>query len=64
MYFAGAKKQGEKILTNGGRVLGVTAVAETLEGAVKKAYSAADKVKFDNEYMRTDIGKRALSADI
>lgn len=64
LYFAGAKKQGEKILTNGGRVLGVTAVADTLEGAVKKAYSAADKVKFDNEYMRTDIGKRALSADI
>ena len=64
LYFAGAKNEGGKILTNGGRVLGVTAVAETLEGAVKKAYSAADKVKFDNEYMRTDIGKRALSADI
>ena len=64
LYFAGAKNEGGKLLTNGGRVLGVTAVAETLEGAVKKAYSAADKVKFDNEYMRTDIGKRALSADI
>ena len=64
LYFAGAKNEGGKLLTNGGRVLGVTAVADTLEGAVKKAYSAADKVKFDNEYMRTDIGKRALSADI
>lgn len=64
LYFAGAKNEGGKLLTNGGRVLGVTAVAETLEGAVKKAYSAVDKVKFDNEYMRTDIGKRALSADI
>ena len=64
LYFAGAKNEGGKLITNGGRVLGVTAVAETLEGAVKKAYSAADKVKFDNEYMRTDIGKRALSADI
>lgn len=62
LYFAGAKAQGDKVLTNGGRVLGVTATSDTLESAVKKAYSAAEKVTFKNEYMRTDIGKRALQA--
>ena len=51
-----------KLLTSGGRVLGVTAVADTLAKAVKEAYALADKVTFGNRYCRRDIGQRALSA--
>ena len=63
VYVAGAKfsDKGE-ILSNGGRVLGVTATAETLEGAIEKAYAGVDKVHFENAYYRHDIGKRALAA--
>ncbi|MCR5323995.1 MAG: phosphoribosylamine--glycine ligase [Lachnospiraceae bacterium] len=60
MYVAGAKKEGGKLLTNGGRVLGMTATAPTLTTAVKNAYALVDKVHFENEYYRTDIGARAL----
>ena len=49
-------------MTNGGRVLGVTAVAYDLKKAIKKAYKKVDKIKFANAYYRTDIGKRALKA--
>lgn len=62
VYVAGAKCSGEKLLTNGGRVLGVTAVADTLESAIGKAYQRAEKVTFENRYFRKDIGKRALQA--
>jgi phosphoribosylamine--glycine ligase len=51
-----------QIVTAGGRVLGVTAVAPTLEEAVKNAYEAAGDVHFENAYMRHDIGRRALAA--
>lgn len=61
VFVAGAKKgPHDKLLTNGGRVLGVTRVAPTLQEAVSKAYKAIEKVHFDNSYYRTDIGKRAL----
>ena len=60
IYVAGAKKDGEKLLSAGGRVLGVTATAPTLEEAVKKAYELTDRVKFDNGFCRKDIGRRAL----
>ena len=60
IFYAGAKKDGEKTLSAGGRVLGVTATAPTLAEAVKKAYSASNGVTFENEYKRNDIGKRAL----
>ena len=60
IYVAGAKKDGEKLLSAGGRVLGVTATAPTLEEAVKKAYEITDRVKFDNGFCRKDIGRRAL----
>lgn len=60
IYVAGAKKDGDKLLSAGGRVLGVTATAPTLEKAVDKAYKLTAKVKFDNGYCRKDIGKRAL----
>ena len=60
IYVSGAKKDGEKLLSAGGRVLGVTATAPTLEEAVKKAYELTDRVKFDNGFCRKDIGRRAL----
>ncbi len=58
VFHAGTKKDGEgRILTNGGRVLGVTAVGKDLKEARRKAYEAAEWVAFDNKYMRHDIGK-------
>ena len=62
IYVAGAKLDGGKLLTAGGRVLGVTAVADTLEKALEKAYASTKKVKFENMYYRNDIGARALKA--
>ncbi|MPN60379.1 Phosphoribosylamine--glycine ligase [bioreactor metagenome] len=59
---AGARKKDGETVTSGGRVLGVTAVAETLEEAITGAYAAADTVKFQNAYFRRDIGQRALEA--
>jgi phosphoribosylamine--glycine ligase len=62
VYVAGAKLQDGKLLTNGGRVLGVTATAENLFAAVEKAYAQVKKVSFGNAYYRKDIGQRALKA--
>ncbi|MCM1149675.1 MAG: phosphoribosylamine--glycine ligase [Butyricicoccus sp.] len=62
VFIAGAKLSDGKLLTNGGRVLGVTATAEDLPAAVKKAYEQAEKVHFGNAYCRRDIGQRALAA--
>ncbi len=62
VYIAGAKLENEKLLTSGGRVLGVTAVADTLKEAVEKAYSLVSEINFKNAYYRHDIGKRALAA--
>jgi phosphoribosylamine--glycine ligase len=62
LYVAGAKMEGGKLLTAGGRVLGVVATADTLGEAVEKAYKNAEKVHFANAFMRSDIGKRALEA--
>ena len=61
-YVAGAKLDGGKLLTSGGRVVGTTAVANSLEAAVKEAYRLADGVKFENSYRRSDIGQRGLAA--
>ena len=60
VYVAGAKKDGDKLLTNGGRVLGVTATAEDLKSALALAYSRVEKISFANAYYRKDIGHRAL----
>ncbi len=60
IYVAGAKKDGDKLLTAGGRVLGAVAKADTLQNAVNKAYALADTIHFENAVMRRDIGKRAL----
>lgn len=61
-YIAGAKLDEGKLVTNGGRVLGVTAVADSLEEAVKESYRMIEAVEFKNKYYRTDIGARALAA--
>ncbi len=60
VFHAGTKKAGRQIVTSGGRVLGITAVADTLQGAVNRAYLTADLITFEGAYKRTDIGKRAL----
>ncbi len=62
IYVAGAKLDGDKLLTAGGRVLGVTEVGETLEQAIEAAYKTVKTVKFDNAYYRNDIGQKALLA--
>lgn len=56
-FHAGTKLEGGKIVTNGGRVLGVTATGATLKEARANAYEATEWVKFENKYMRSDIGK-------
>jgi phosphoribosylamine--glycine ligase len=60
VFVAGATLEDGKLVTSGGRVLGVTAVADTLPEAVKEAYAMAERVTFENRYMRRDIGKRAM----
>ena len=62
VYVAGAKLSDGKLLSAGGRVLGVTATAPTLSEAVDKAYEGVTKVSFENAYFRHDIGKKALAA--
>lgn len=63
VYVAGAKlSEDGKLLTNGGRVLGVTERGATLEEAIEKAYKSVEKVSFDNAYYRKDIGQKALKA--
>lgn len=62
VYSAGTKIIDDKLCTSGGRVLGVTAVDDSLQGAVDKSYSYVKQIKFENAYYRSDIGKRALMA--
>jgi phosphoribosylamine--glycine ligase len=62
IYVAGARLRDGKLLTSGGRVLGVTAAAPTLAEAIEKAYRGAELVKFENAYYRHDIGQKALKA--
>ena len=62
VYVAGAILKDEKLLTNGGRVLGATAVANTLEQAIDEAYKLVGQISFDNAYYRNDIGAKALKA--
>ncbi|MBQ7044430.1 MAG: phosphoribosylamine--glycine ligase [Clostridia bacterium] len=64
IFVAGAKLDGGKLLSAGGRVLGVTAIADDLKTAVKNAYTLTDKVGFENGFCRRDIGQRALKAEV
>ena len=61
-FVAGAKLDNGKLVTSGGRVTGTTAIADSLEKAIKEAYRIAEGVKFENSYCRSDIGQRALQA--
>ena len=58
VFHAGTKKTKDGIMTNGGRVLGVTAVGKNLDNALKKAYAAVEKISFDGMQYRRDIGRR------
>ena len=62
IYVAGARLEGGRLLTSGGRVLGAVATAPTLGEAIDRAYALAGKISFANAYMRRDIGRRALAA--
>ena len=61
-FVAGAKIDSGKLVTSGGRVTGTTAIADSLEEAIREAYRIAQGVKFENSYCRSDIGQRALQA--
>jgi len=61
-FVAGAKIDNGKLVTSGGRVTGTTAIADSLEEAIREAYRIAQGVKFENSYCRSDIGQRALQA--
>ena len=62
VFVAGAKEREGRLVTSGGRVLGVTALGQTLPEALEKAYDAVKQIQFDNAYYRRDIGARALAA--
>jgi len=62
IFFAGAARKDGELVTNGGRVLGVTAIADSLQSAIDAAYADVERIEFDNAYYRKDIGKRALLA--
>ena len=62
IFVAGAARKDGQLLTSGGRVLGCTAVADTLPAAIEQAYALARSVKFENAFCRSDIGQRALWA--
>lgn len=62
VYHAGTKFEDGKFLTSGGRVLGVTCTAYTLQAALDKSYDAVSKISFDKAHYRKDIGQRALKA--
>ncbi len=62
VFVAGAKLEDGRLLTNGGRVLGCSGIGKTLQEAIDNAYKVVEKVHFDNQYYRHDIGQRALRA--
>lgn len=62
VYHAGTKIADDKLVTNGGRVLGVTALGENIEDALKKSYEGVEQIKFKDAHYRKDIGQRALKA--
>lgn len=63
IYVAGAKIEEGKLVTSGGRVLGVTETGATLKEAIDAAYETVSSVSFENAYYRKDIGKRAMEAE-
>jgi len=61
VFHAGTRRENNSVLTNGGRVLGVTSLGNTLESAISNAYSATEKISWPNKYCRSDIGKKGLA---
>jgi phosphoribosylamine--glycine ligase len=65
VFHAGTKyDENKNLITNGGRVLGVTAIGNNLEEALNKTYKAVEKIQFEGMYYRKDIGKKALNISI
>ena len=64
VYVAGAALSGDRLLTSGGRVLGITEIRGTLKEAIEASYEDVKRIKFDNAYYRHDIGKKALLAEV
>ena len=62
VYVAGAAIKDGVLVTNGGRVLGATALADSLPAAIDEAYKLVEQIHFDNAFYRHDIGARALKA--
>ena len=62
VYVAGAAKKDGVLVTNGGRVLGATAIADSLDNAITQSYEMVHTIHFENAYYRNDIGQRALQA--
>ncbi|WP_407383434.1 phosphoribosylamine--glycine ligase [Ruminococcus sp.] len=62
VFVAGAKEEDGRLLTSGGRVLGVTAIADSLKEAIDASYGMVEQIHFDNAFYRRDIGARALKA--
>ena len=62
VYVAGAAKKDGVLVTNGGRVLGATAIADSLKCAIAQSYAMVKTIRFENAYYRNDIGQRALQA--
>ena len=64
VFVAGAKLENKKLLTNGGRVLGITEIRSTLKDAIEASYEDVSRISFDNAYYRKDIGAKALLAEV
>ncbi len=60
VFHAGTKLRGGDVVTNGGRVLGVTAVGATIAAAKARAYEAVDRIQFEGAYCRRDIADKAI----
>jgi phosphoribosylamine--glycine ligase len=60
VFHAGTRQENGDILTSGGRVLGVTALGDTLQDAISGAYLAVDKIEWKSKFYRKDIGKKGL----
>jgi phosphoribosylamine--glycine ligase len=60
VFHAGTKREGDRVVTSGGRVLGVTAIGETIVEAQQKAYAAVEQIHFEGMQFRTDIGQKAI----
>ena len=61
LFHAGTKKENGKVLTNGGRVIAITALGENFKDALAKSYRNADRILFEGKYFRKDIGFDLMS---